>query len=162
MSTGQGAPDLRVGIDLVRVSEVGASVGRFGTRYVERIFTDHELECCRTGRGVDRSPSFEASLAARFAAKEAALKVLRPVGPRPAWRDLEVRRDGAGRTGLRLSGRAAVLAERAGLESLTVHLTHQEPLSAAVAVGVCHPGGDPHDRSRTGTECPTRTGGGER
>ena len=32
------------------VSEVAASVGRFGDRYVQRIFTPHELTCCRIRR----------------------------------------------------------------------------------------------------------------
>ena len=84
MSTGTA---LRVGADVVSVHQVEASVARFGSRYLERVYTQHELES-----SVGRSPVRAASLAARFAAKEATFKVLRPVGHQPDWRSVEVRR----------------------------------------------------------------------
>ena len=56
------------------------------------------------------------SLAARFAAKEAMVKVLRPVGARPEWRDIEVHRADSGWCEIRLSGRAAAMADEAGIE----------------------------------------------
>lgn len=133
------ASSLRVGIDLVSVPDVAASVGRFGDHYLHRIFTPHEVDCCL---GEDRSPgtpssySYE-SLAARFAAKEAVVKVLRPVGPRPDWRDIEVVRAPDGWTGIRLSGRAALLAAEAGIDDLAVSLTHEASTAAAVVIGVC-------------------------
>src|ERR1044071_392246 len=65
-------PSLRVGVDLVRVADVASSITRFGDRYVERIFTPDERAYCDAdaGRSAQR-------YAARFAAKEATLKVLR-------------------------------------------------------------------------------------
>ena len=137
------ASSLRVGIDLVSVSDVADSVRRFGDQYVHRIFTTHEIDCCLIG---GRSPGTAAgysseSLAARFAAKEAVVKVLRPVGPRPAWRDIEVYRDRNGWTEIRLSGRADLLAAEAGIDHLAVSLTHEEFTAAAVVIGVCR-GGD--------------------
>lgn len=156
------APDqsssLRVGIDLVSVSDVMASVERFGDQYVRRIFTPHEVDCCRGGgRGEESVPATETvptpatvptagpcysyeSLAARFAAKEAAVKALRPVGPRPHWRDIEVHRSSDGWTEIRLFGKAAVLAAEAGIDELAVSLTHEGSTAAAVVVGVCRPG----------------------
>lgn len=74
------AETLRVGVDVVSVADVAASVRRFGDRYVHRIFTPHEIAACRTAcvpAGGDPTYSAE-SLAARFAAKEAVVKVLRP------------------------------------------------------------------------------------
>ena len=156
------APDqrssLRVGIDLVSVSDVMASVERFGDQYVRRIFTPHEVDCCRGGgRGEEPVPAAETvptpatvptagpcysyeSLAARFAAKEATVKALRPVGARPDWRDIEVHRSSDGWTEIRLFGKAAVLAAEAGIDELAVSLTHEGSTAAAVVVGVCRPG----------------------
>ena len=74
-------PTVRVGIDLTSVAEVAASVARFGDRYVERMFTSHEQAICRRETGPEEPGHYRTeSLAARFAAKEAALKVLRPLG----------------------------------------------------------------------------------
>ena len=69
---------LRVGMDLVSVDEVAASVDHFGDRYVTRLFTPHEIETCRTdGPGARVATRYAVdSLAARFAAKEAVVKVL--------------------------------------------------------------------------------------
>ena len=79
---------LRVGTDLVHVPDVAASIDRFGARYLHRVYTDAELDTCRSGAG-GWSPE---RLAARFAAKEAVLKVLRPADG-VSVRDIEVGAD---------------------------------------------------------------------
>lgn len=123
-----------MGVDLVRVADVGDSVLQFGDRYLHRIYTDHELDCCQGPLNV-----IAQGLAARFAAKEAAVKVLRPpiFGPRPDWRSIEVRRHADGWCGLELTGHAARLAEVAGVESLAVSLSHEGGLAGAVVVALC-------------------------
>ena len=63
--------------------------------------------------------------AARFAAKEATIKVLRPDDVRIDWRSIEVHREDSGACGLRLSDSAAELADAAGISSLAVSLTHE-------------------------------------
>jgi holo-[acyl-carrier protein] synthase len=123
---------LRVGADVVSVHQVEESVARFGSRYLERIYTQHELES-----SVDGSPVRAASLAARFAAKEATLKVLRPVGHQPDWRSVEVRRHAGGWCSMALSGHAAVLADQAGIAELAVSLTHEGDVAAAVVIALC-------------------------
>lgn len=125
---------IRVGVDLVAVEDVRASVERFGRRYVDRLFTEHELICCG---GAD---SLRAeSLAARFAAKEAALKVLRPNGARPEWREIEVHRNDNGSCDLWLHGEAAALADRNGLHGLNVSLSHEAGMAVAFVAGTCRP-----------------------
>lgn len=131
---------MRVGLDLVDVAEVAASVQRFGDRYVARVYTDHEIECCRRPARSGTSETYAMdSLAARFAAKEAALKVLRPVGARPAWRSIELRQMTGGWCEIHLSGSAADLAAEAGIDGLAVSLSHEASLAAAVVVGWCTP-----------------------
>jgi holo-[acyl-carrier protein] synthase len=121
---------LRVGIDLVRLSEVQASIDRFGQRFVSRIFTPGEERHCRT------SPQLALSrFATRFAAKEAAFKVLRP-GPNEAlpWRAVEVRQGRGGFAELALIGRASTLARRRGIRSLTLSMSHEGDYATAVVV----------------------------
>jgi holo-[acyl-carrier protein] synthase len=121
--------DYSVGVDLVDISEVAHSVKRFGDRYLRRVFTEHELSCC-TGA----PDTAAASLAARFAAKEATLKVLGPYDARPDWRSIEVVRLANGACKLRLRGAAARLAVERGLGPFALSMTHEAGMAAAVVV----------------------------
>jgi len=124
--------DLRVGTDLVPVAHVADSVARFGDRYLGRIYTAHELSCCQGIASVQA-----AGLAARFAAKEATLKVLRPAEHQPEWRSIEIRRHPDGWCAIHLSGEAARMAQEQGISNLAVSLTHESGMAAAVVVAVC-------------------------
>ncbi len=129
---------MRVGMDLVEVAQVAESVEHFGERYVSRIYTDHEIDCCMSdGRDGPGTTYAMESLAARFAAKEAVLKVLRPIDVQPAWRTIELHRMTGGWCEIRLSGRAAELATEAGFGEFSVSLSHEATLAAAVVVGWC-------------------------
>ena len=122
---------LAVGVDLVAVEEVQAALARFGERYLNRVFTDHEI-ACSSGEGQVRARH----LAARFAAKEATIKALGPSDRLPSWRSIEVRQDESGRCGLRLSGHAADLARRACLKEFAVSLSHEGSIAVAVVVAL--------------------------
>jgi holo-[acyl-carrier protein] synthase len=105
----------RVGIDLVCVAEVAASIERLADRYLSRVCTPRELADCTTSSGVSA-----ARVAGRFAAKEATLKVLAP-GPGTAipWRSIEVRGDRE----VVLGGAAAERAASAGVGELRLSLS---------------------------------------
>lgn len=120
---------VRVGIDLVSVQAVADSVRDHADRYLKRVYTEDELADCRTPDGVDAE-----RLAARFAAKEAAMKVLRPADQGVPWQAIEVRRDPGGWPTLTLSGLAAELADEAGVAGLEVSLTHEGAYASAVVV----------------------------
>jgi len=100
---------LRVGTDLVFIDTVRESIEAHAEHYLERVYTDREVEDCRGSNGIDPE-----RLAARFAAKEATLKVLRPRDQGIPWNSIEVRRDPSGWVELELSGPAAALAADAG------------------------------------------------
>jgi holo-[acyl-carrier protein] synthase len=121
---------MRVGIDLVSVDSVDESIREHGARYLERIHTERELRDCHTTQG----PVAE-RLAARFAAKEATIKVLRPA-PETAvpWRSIEVVRHNSGWVGVELSGSAATLAEAAGLHDFALSITHEQGHAAAIVI----------------------------
>jgi holo-[acyl-carrier protein] synthase len=122
---------VRVGIDLVAVDSVAASLaGEHAAHYLERIYTEREVDDCRASSG-EIDP---ARLAARFAAKEATIKALPGGGDEVRLTTIEVRRADNGEVRLELSGHAAELAAGAGIEELAVSLTHEAGFAAAAVV----------------------------
>jgi holo-[acyl-carrier protein] synthase len=115
-----------VGIDVVEIARVRRLVERWGTRFLERVFTGDEVAYASRRR----DPAEH--LAARFAAKEATLKALGTglsLGVR--WREMEVRRPRGERPTLVLSGRTAALGAARGVRRLHVSLTHDAGLALA-------------------------------
>ena len=132
MGRAGASEQVRVGTDLCSLQVVAEAVDAFGDRYLRRIYTDHELEYCQADPALTTQ-----RLAARFAAKEAAVKVLRPAAERPEWRSIEVRRDPGGWCELALTGTAARLADAAEIRSLSVSMSHEGGLATAVVVATC-------------------------
>ncbi len=124
------ATALRVGTDLVAIRDIAASIREFGDRYVTRIFTEAEVASCLANPTVPLA----ARLAARFAAKEAVVKSLRPPEPWMAWRDIEIRRHPGGWCDVALSGQAAALARESGLSEFAVSMSHDVEYATAVVV----------------------------
>jgi holo-[acyl-carrier protein] synthase len=121
---------IRVGLDLVAVASIEETLGApQADRYLERIYTEREVEDCRTPTGIDAE-----RLAARFAAKEATLKVIPAGDEGVSFRDIEVRREASGRVYLVLTGHAAALAASSGIVDLALSLTHEGGFAAAVVV----------------------------
>lgn len=120
-------PSVRVGTDLIHVGTVQDSIERFGSRYLERVFTTAEIEYCQRSEA-DKVRRF----AARFAAKEATLKVLRPDQHWLDWRTIEVIKASGGWCELKLHGPAKVLARRAAVTSLSVSLSHEDSYALAM------------------------------
>jgi holo-[acyl-carrier protein] synthase len=122
---------LRVGIDLVSVAEIAETLrGEHREHYLERIYTPAEVDACRGPSGRIEPER----LAARFAAKEAAIKALPGAGEEVRLTTIEVVADESGQVELGLSGRAAELAEQAGASAIAVSLTHEGGFAAATVV----------------------------
>ena len=118
---------LRVGIDLASTAEVADGLTRWGPRYTDRLFTAGEIADAAGDPG---------RLAARFAAKEAAIKMLAPGAPVPGWRDIELRSGPDGALTVAWSGAAAQLAARVGVTEAAVSITHDGEYAAAVVVAI--------------------------
>jgi holo-[acyl-carrier protein] synthase len=114
-----------IGLDATEIPRVAAVFRRYGDRFLQRVFTPGEIEYCFRHR--DPAPS----LAARFAAKEAAMKALGTgLGRGVTWRDIEVvRRHGP--PALCFHGGAAARLAALGGESALLTLTHSETLALA-------------------------------
>lgn len=115
----------RVGVDLVEISRIARAYERWGERFLARVYTPREQADSR-GR--------VASLALRFAAKEAVAKAL-GVGIGPVgWLDIEVLVGERGRPLLRLRGPAAELASSLGLRQAEVSLSDTQEHALAVVL----------------------------
>lgn len=138
MTDGDGVAGLvppgttELGIDIIKVDRIRATLARFGTRFSGRVLTPSEQRYVR-----DRPETF----AGRWAAKEAVSKVLglgvRGIG----WRDIEVERLPTGQPAVRLHGRAAARAEQLGMARIALSITHESDYAVAVAFGVRTTGG---------------------
>jgi holo-[acyl-carrier protein] synthase len=116
---------LTTGIDLVEIERIWAAVERHGERFLQRIFTAREIV------EAGRSP---ASLAVRFAAKEAVSKALKTgIGP-VGWREIEVLNGSNGEPELHLHGAAAERAAEIGLVEWSVSLSHSRSQAIAMVV----------------------------
>jgi holo-[acyl-carrier protein] synthase len=124
---------VRIGLDLVAVNSVAETLhGEHGEHYLERVYTEREVDDCRGPSGQVEPER----LAARFAAKEAAIKAIPGCEDGVSLTDIEVRRTDSGCVELVLSGRVAGLAEAAGLGELALSLTHEAGFAAATVVAV--------------------------
>jgi holo-[acyl-carrier protein] synthase len=118
-----------IGVDLVRISRMREVIARWDERFVERVFTEREVDYCRARR--DPVPHF----AARFAAKEAGLKALGTglrLGVR--WRELEVLRDRGQAPRLVLHGRCRDISLARGGSRMLLALTHEGDYALAQAM----------------------------
>ena len=118
------------GIDLVECTRLQGVIDRHGDDFLNRVFTPDELAYCD-----GRKRRIE-HLAARFAAKEAVMKVLGTgwtSGIR--WTDIEVSNDPAGRPGIRLTGRCASIASQLGIDTVLISITHTAGHAMASAIG---------------------------
>jgi holo-[acyl-carrier protein] synthase len=120
---------VRVGIDLVKISSIARSLERHGERFTRKLFTESEIAYCSKDERLAAQ-----RFAARFAAKEATVKVLRPGGRWVRWRDIEVRRDASGWCDIVLHARAEQLARAAGLRALALSMSHQADFATAIVV----------------------------
>ena len=117
------------GIDIAEVPRIRQAIERFGERFIQRIFTDSETRYC------DSKANRIERYAARFAAKEAAMKALGTGwnhGVR--WRDIEVARQPGSRPTIIFHGRAAEFAAKLGATHVALSLSHTEQQAIAQVI----------------------------
>lgn len=118
-----------LGLDIAEVDRIEAAIRRHGAPFLERLFTPAEVSYCERHKN-----KFE-RYAARFAAKEAAMKALGTGWTQGVrWRDIEVTREVTGKPTLRLTGAARQIAERMGANNISVSITHSGNLALAQVI----------------------------
>lgn len=120
------------GIDLIETKRIAEMVGKYGEKFMLRVFTQDERAYAEQSR--KRSAEH---LAVRFAAKEAVLKAL-GTGWRDgiAWTDIEVIRAPSGQPGIQLTGRALEMANEKGITGWLLSLSHTSVYAQASVIAV--------------------------
>ena len=118
---------LRTGIDIVEISRLAEVNPAIRRRFLIRVYTPLELE---------QIGGSDASLAGRFAAKEAVSKVLGSGIGFVSWQYIEIQRGPAGAPLLKLHGHASLLAEKLGLTQWSVSISHSKTQAIAMAVAL--------------------------
>src|ERR1700720_2381617 len=113
-----------MGLDISEIDRIEAAIGRYGSTFLERIYTPREVGYCESHKN-----KFE-RYAGRFAAKEAGMKALGTGWGRGIrWRDLEVVRQPSGKPTLQLAGVALQIAEGLGVKNISLTITHSGNLA---------------------------------
>ena len=112
-------PIIGTGVDIVETARIADLLGEHPERFLERCFTKGEQADSQSNKRQHEH------LAARFAAKEAALKALgtgwsQGIG----WTDIEVVKEPSGKPYLNITGRALEIANEMGISSWHLSLSH--------------------------------------
>ncbi|HEV2454103.1 MAG TPA: holo-ACP synthase [Verrucomicrobiae bacterium] len=120
---------LGVGIDIIEVARIAASLEKFGHRFGERILSPAESEYCL-------SHSCPAPfVAARFAAKEAISKAFGTgIGAQLGWQDMEIAHRQSGEPYVIMHGKGKKLFDSRNAKSILVSISHTTDYAAVVAV----------------------------
>jgi holo-[acyl-carrier protein] synthase len=125
--TGKAMPSLRTGVDLIEIDRFTAAYHRYNQRLLQRLFTSIEL--AENGKNM-------ASLAARFAAKEAVAKAFGTGIGYISWHDIEICRGQSGEPVLNLHGPAQELAKKLDLIHWSLSLSHTQNHAIAFVVAI--------------------------
>jgi holo-[acyl-carrier protein] synthase len=118
------------GIDLCGVERIRRMLADHGERFLERTFTEAEVACARR-----RKKGFEETLAGRFAAKEAVMKVLGTGwGKGVEFRGIEILNEPSGKPYIVLHAATAEKAASLGITAWHITITHTEDLAIASAI----------------------------
>jgi holo-[acyl-carrier protein] synthase len=108
-----------MGIDIAEVDRIQAAIERHGEPFLRRVYTSAERAYCEQFKN-----KYE-RFAARFAAKEAAMKALGTGWRRGVrWVDFEVVREAGGRPTISLDGAAKKIAGHLGVKRISLSITH--------------------------------------
>ena len=115
-----------IGVDIIEIARIEKAITRWGERFLHRIYTDAELKLCR------QKPS---PLAARFASKEAVMKLLGTGIKGVCWKEIETLSHPSGKPLVNLYGGAQTEAKRLGLKEIAISLSHSREYAIAFATG---------------------------
>jgi len=118
---------LTTGVDLIEISRISHAIERHGDRFLRRVFTSKELAL------VSDKP---ASLAGRFAAKEAVAKALGCGIGDVGWTEIEILRGPNSEPELYLHGNARKIAGQLGYHTWSISLSHSMDFAIAMVTAM--------------------------
>ena len=112
------------GVDIIEIDRVKESIEQLGDKFLNRVFTDKEIEYCES-----RKNQKYQHYAARFAAKEAAFKAISgqiDYKYNVCWKDFEVTNDEQGRPSIKLVG-----IDEKSIENIDISISHCKKYAVA-------------------------------
>jgi len=125
MGTSAQVSKTAIGVDIIEIGRIKRAISRWQDSFLKRIYTRAELE----------GPHSIPSLAARFAAKEAVMKVLGTGTRGVGWTDIEIITNGDGAPLIRLYGRALQKSAEIGVVRFDVSMSHSRKYAIAFVIG---------------------------
>ena len=117
------------GNDIIEIARIAKSYERYGARLLQRVFTEGEAAYCAARKRIAQH------LAVRFAAKEAVAKALGTgIKDGVSWRGIEVVRAPGAAPQIVLHGGAAAVAEKLGVKTMHISLSHSDTHAIAFAI----------------------------
>ncbi len=130
MNIRRSDPGILTGVDICRPERIKKAILRYGDRFLRRVFTSGEIERCSS------RPNPYQCYAARFAAKEAAMKVLGVGLFDIGFSSIEVVNKETGKPFLNFRGRAKAKADDLGIYRADISLSHEKDIAIAMAVAL--------------------------
>lgn len=115
-----------IGVDIVEIERIKKAISRWGSRFLEKIYTEAEIRLCQ-GKAE--------SLAVRFAGKEAVMKALVAPINAATWKEIEILSGTEGEPLVHLHGQALLTARKLGLSGFEISLSHSRDSAVALVFG---------------------------
>jgi holo-[acyl-carrier protein] synthase len=117
-----------IGIDIIEVWRIKEALNKWGTRFLERVFTEREMDYAGT-----KKFSHE-TLAARFACKESVLKAFGDTRIGARLKNIEILNDSKGKPEVILHGEAKEFADKNDLDNIIVSMSHTSTYAVSNAI----------------------------
>ena len=125
--------NVRCGMDIAEVSRFVKIIEESNTSFINKCFTENEIKYCESSKDLTKKAE---RYAARFAAKEAVGKALGTglMSEGVGMHDIEVVKDDRGTPSVKLTGGALVHADKIGMSSVSISLSHDGGMAGAYCV----------------------------
>ena len=124
---------IKTGIDIIEVERVQENIERFGDRFLNRVFTENEIEYCES-KNMQKFQSYSG----RFATKEAVFKAISGLLNNKfdvKWKDIEVLNDETGRPKVKLGDTLRqVMGENIKIDVSISHVANTAVASAVAQI----------------------------
>jgi phosphopantetheine--protein transferase-like protein len=117
---------VNIGVDIVEIERIKNAISTYNDVFLTRVYTNTELDYCK---------NMPSRLAARFAAKEAVMKLLGIGALGMNWREIEVVHIENGPPEIQLYGKIKDKASVTGITGLSLSLSHEKKYAVACVIG---------------------------
>ena len=117
------------GIDIVEIKRIKNILNKWGDRFLKRIYTEKEKKYC------EKKKNMYIHLAARFAAKEALVKMLGTGMKQIKWTEIEITNNRKGKPEINLYGKALLIAKQQEISIIHISISHEKEYAVAQVIG---------------------------